>query len=65
MIKNDKLTPYICEDCIYSDLYDWEQNAKTGKATPKYWCEKLKKIADKTADEFCDDFIDENDEGWE
>lgn len=54
MVKDDKLTPYICEDCIYSDIYDWKQDAKTGKAIPEYWCEKFKKIANKTVDEFCD-----------
>lgn len=21
-----------CEDCVYSDIADWEQNGKTGKA---------------------------------
>ena len=31
-----------CEDCDYSEIMDWEQNAKTGKAKPIYWCERHK-----------------------
>ena len=29
-----------CEKCDYADIYDWEQDAKTGKAKPLYWCER-------------------------
>lgn len=32
-----------CDDCIYIDIADWEQNAITGKATPVLWCEKYEK----------------------
>lgn len=32
----------LCEDCDYSEIVDWEQDAKTGKAKPIYWCEKHK-----------------------
>ena len=35
-----------CEDCYYSDIADWVQDVKTGKATPIYWCEKLKHLCD-------------------
>ena len=31
-----------CEDCDYSEIVDWEQDAKTGKAKPIYWCERHK-----------------------
>ena len=31
-----------CEDCDYSEIMDWEQDAKTGKAKPIYWCERHK-----------------------
>lgn len=31
------------KDCMYSDIMDWEQDAKTGKTTAIYWCEKNKK----------------------
>ena len=33
-----------CEDCIDSDIADWEQDAKTGKAKAIYWCERYKKL---------------------
>lgn len=32
-----------CEDCDYSEIVDWVQDAKTGKATPLYWCERRNK----------------------
>ena len=33
-----------CENCDYSDIADWEQDKKTGKATPIYWCERHKEF---------------------
>ena len=33
-----------CEDCLYSDIVDWKQNTKTGKAKPIYWCEKYQHL---------------------
>lgn len=33
-----------CEDCLYSDIADWELDEKTGKAKAVYWCEKHKKM---------------------
>ena len=36
-----------CEDCEYTDIADWEQDKRTGKATPVYWCEKYR--------DFCSD----------
>jgi len=27
-----------CEDCKYAEISDWEQDIKTGKAKPIYWC---------------------------
>lgn len=35
-----------CVECPYSDICDWDQDPKTGKASPIYWCEKLKIICD-------------------
>ena len=35
-----------CEDCDYSDIADWVEDKKTGKATPIYWCEKHKHDCD-------------------
>lgn len=35
-----------CEDCDYSEIFDWEQDVKTGKATPIYWCEKHNHLCD-------------------
>ena len=31
-----------CEECDYSEIVDWEQDTKTGKAKPIYWCERHK-----------------------
>lgn len=28
-----------CDDCFHSDIVDWEQDIKTGRATAIYWCE--------------------------
>ena len=36
-----------CEDCVYADIAYWDQDTKTGKATPTYWCENHK--------QFCED----------
>ena len=35
-----------CENCDHSEIVDWEQDAKTGKAKPIYWCERHKKPCD-------------------
>ena len=32
-----------CEDCEYTEIVDWEQDKKTGKAEPIYWCERYEK----------------------
>lgn len=42
------------KDCMYSDIMDWEQDAKTGKATAIYWCEKNKKVCDTN---MCDYYV--------
>lgn len=36
-----------CNDCDYSEIVEWEQDAKTGKATPIYWCERKKICCEK------------------
>ena len=36
-----------CENCDYADIFDWEEDKKTGRATPIHWCERNK--------EFCSD----------
>jgi len=38
-----------CDDCVYTDIADWEQDARTGKATPIYWCERYKKLCSEIA----------------
>lgn len=38
-----------CENCDYTDIADWEQDARTGKATPVYWCERNKKLCSEIA----------------
>lgn len=35
-----------CIDCVYCEIVDWVQDAKTGEATPIYWCEKHKHYCD-------------------
>ena len=52
MIENNK----SCADCEFSELSGWEQDTKTGKATPVYWCEKHKKDCDEIQD--CQLFAD-------
>jgi hypothetical protein len=39
-----------CNDCVYVDIADWEQNAITGKAKAILWCEKYR--------HFCSDITD-------
>lgn len=41
-------------DCMYSDIMDWEEDAKTGKAKAIYWCEKNKKVCNTN---MCDDYV--------
>ncbi len=33
-----------CENCIDTDIADWEINVITGKVTPVLWCERYKKL---------------------
>jgi hypothetical protein len=33
-----------CEDCDYTDIADWKQDEKTGKAKAVYWCERYEKL---------------------
>ena len=33
-----------CEDCIDTDIADWEIDENTGKAIPVLWCERYKKF---------------------
>ena len=35
-----------CENCDHSEIIDWEQDTKTGKAKPIYYCEKHKESCD-------------------
>ena len=39
-----------CDDCLYTDIADWEQDKTTGKAKPVYWCNRYKLL--------CSDVID-------
>lgn len=39
-----------CDDCLYTDIVDWEQGGETLKGTPAYWCERYKL--------FCSDVTD-------
>lgn len=48
----------LCSDCLHSDLADWEEDAKTGKAKAIYWCKKNNKICNSnTNTNICDDYI--------
>ena len=35
-----------CKDCEYSEISDWEQDIKIGKAKPIYWCEWHRSFCD-------------------
>lgn len=35
-----------CEDCEYTEIVDWEQDKKTGKAKAILWCERYEKECD-------------------
>lgn len=35
-----------CKDCDYTDIADWEEDKKTGKAKPIYWCERYNKYCE-------------------
>lgn len=39
-----------CDDCIYCDITNWDQDPRTGKAKPELWCKKHR--------HFCSDIID-------
>ena len=40
----------FCEKCVLSEIVDWVQNTKTGKAKPVYWCEKEHEYCSKVID---------------
>lgn len=48
-----------CDDCVYTDIYDWIQDEKTGKAI--LWCEKHKCICEEVVTT-CDMEVRSNDE---
>lgn len=33
-----------CDDCVYTDIADWEETGDTGKVKPILWCEKYRKL---------------------
>lgn len=33
-----------CDDCLNAEIINWEQDVRTGKAKPIYWCEKYKHL---------------------
>jgi hypothetical protein len=33
-----------CDDCVYTDIADWEEIVDTGKVKPVLWCEKYRKL---------------------
>lgn len=48
--ESDRERMMNCNDCVYADIADWEQNAITGKAKAILWCEKYR--------HFCSDITD-------
>lgn len=42
-----------CENCIYGDIADWEQEPKTGQAKPVWWCLKHKCFCEDIQTEHC------------
>lgn len=43
-----------CENCVNSDIADWDWDEKNKKSIPHYWCEKHKLSCDIIF--ACDDF---------
>ena len=39
-----------CDDCLYTDIADWEKDGDTERLKPVLWCERY--------NEFCSDVID-------
>lgn len=39
-----------CDDCIDSDIADWEEIADTGKVKPVLWCEKYRNLCSDITD---------------
>ena len=35
-----------CEDCIETDIADWEVDSNIGKAKAILWCERLRKFCE-------------------
>lgn len=31
-----------CKECDYSDIFDWDQDTRTGRAIAIYWCERYR-----------------------
>lgn len=39
-----------CDNCLYTDIAEWEKDGDTERLKPIYWCEKYKL--------FCSDVVD-------
>lgn len=45
-----------CDNCVYTEISDWEQDRYTGKAKPVLWCERYEHFClDVTDCEYEDD----------
>lgn len=39
-----------CDDCVYTDIADWEEIVGTGKVKPVLWCEKYRNLCSDVTD---------------
>ena len=44
-----------CDDCVLTEIADWEVDKKTGKARAILWCEKHKRMCEDIQDCVCFD----------
>lgn len=49
-----------CENCLHSEILDWDWDEKNKKSIPDYWCEKKKQSCKDILE--CGDF-DKGDDG--
>jgi len=52
-----------CEDCDYTDIADWKQDEKTGKAKAVYWCERYEKLCSNISE--CKHKAESEDKEWQ
>ena len=46
----NELERLTCDDCVYTDIADWEEITGTGKVKPVLWCEKYNNLCSDVTD---------------